>query len=150
MKDFFNFDKMYDAYIDIYKNAFSSEDEYEEYREFAEDEAERNVLSNIHDMRKLCHEKDTRMDGNFCNIREDWNSATGFIKSEVTPWGDFDDMVRAMDEDTLTDEQVEKVQQWCLDWFFTAFGTYWVEYNFSTHISEMEWEKEYEKEHGIA
>lgn len=130
---------MYDAIVDIYTNALD-EDERERYADEIEMYAEISTQGIIDDMRKYVHRKDTRMSGNFCDIREDWEYTSGFIGSDVEPWGKFDDMVKSMDDETINDEDLEKVQQWCQDWFFRAFGTWGLSYNFQTCIAELEYE----------
>ena len=51
-----------------------------------------------------------------------------------------------MDNDTLSDAQVKDVQTWCIDWFFYAFGTFGITYNFQSWISDLEYEREREEE----
>lgn len=118
-------------------------DEY--YSELADEEARRLALSFSESMEKYCHMADTRMIGNFANIREDWDRIPGFVKSDVKPWGRFDDIVRSIDDRTIGAEDLEKFQQWANDWFFTAFGTWAICYNFGSLVSELEYEKEREE-----
>ena len=118
-------------------------DEY--YRELAQEEAGRLALSFSESMEKYCHMADTRMIGNFANIREDWDVIPDFVKSDVRPWGRFDDIVRAIDDRTIDAGDLRKFQKWANDWFFTAFGTWAIGYNFGSLVSELECEKEREE-----
>ena len=141
MKDFINYDDMYERIKNIYIDALN-EDEVSKYEDVIEYHAEYAAQNAVESMRKYVHRKDTRMDGNFCNIREDWEDTPEFIGSEVQPWGKFDDTVKSMDDDTISDEDCKKVQTWCMDWYFRAFGTWGLKYNFQSYISELEYEEE--------
>lgn len=134
-----NIDKMYECILELYKDALD-EDDYYKYEDIAEDMAWQVATDMAMDMRKYVHQEDTSMVGNLCNIREDWETTIDFVKSDVRPWGRFDDMVRSMDEGTISEADHAKVQQWCMDWLFTAFGTYNIKYNFQTYISDLEYE----------
>lgn len=150
MKDFLNYDSMYECIKCIYEDAIDNPQEHEEYiEEFAAENARRFVS----DMRKYVHQNDTEIVGNFNNIRNDWD----YIKEsflvakdenseavEIKPFGKFDDMVKGMDDGTLTDEQIWMVQQWCEEWFFETFGTWGLKYNFQNFICELEYEEEME------
>lgn len=132
---------MYECIKNIYIDALD-ENEVNKYEEEIECHAEIAAQDAVESMRKYVHRKDTRMDGNFCNIREDWEDTPEFIGSEVQPWGKFDDMVKSMDDDTISDEDCKKVQTWCMDLYFRAFGTWGLKYNFQSYISELEYEEE--------
>jgi hypothetical protein len=141
MKDFINYDDMYECIKNIYIDALD-EDEVSKYENEIECHAEIAAQDAVESMRKYVHRKDTRMCGNFCNIREDWEDTPEFIGSEVQPWGKFDDMVKSMDDDTISEEDCKKAQTWCMDWYFRAFGTWGLKYNFQSYISELEYEEE--------
>lgn len=141
MKDFINYDDMYEALKEILTDALN-EDEVSKYEDEIECHAEIYAQNAVESMRKYVHQKNTRIEGNFCNIREDWEDTPEFIGSEVQPWGKFDDMVKSMDDDTISDEDCKKVQTWCMDWYFRAFGTWGLTYNFQSYISELEYEEE--------
>ena len=142
MKDFINYDDMYECIKNIYIDALD-EDEASKYEDEIECHAEIAAQDAVESMRKYVHRKDTRMDGNFCNIREDWEDTPEFICSEVQPWGKFDDMVKSMDDDNISDEDLKKVQTWRMDRYFRAFGTWGLKYNFQSYISELEYEEEH-------
>lgn len=146
--DFINRHNHFNALLDLFnETAKDYADELGEVAyEYAVDEAQRLTDSHIETMRKYVHLDDTKIDGNFANIREDWDTIPTFVKSEVSPFGRFDDMVKSMDEETISKEDLDKVQQWCEDWFFTAFGTYNLKYNFGSTLGELIAENEYMNE----
>lgn len=144
MKAFLDYTKLYNVILDLYKETIA--EDYTKYEDFAEECAHETTIKTIEDMKTYVHEKDTKLYGNFCNIRQDWNDTKDFVKSDVKPFGTFDDMVLGMDNDTLSDQQVKDVQTWCQDWFFTAFGTFNLQNNFAETISEMEYIEECEKQ----
>lgn len=146
-KEFLNFENVYETFLNLFKDELKSwGDDYEQYECETEEYALCMAESTVDDMRKYVHRKNTRMDGNFCNIREDWEITPGFIGSEVKPWGKFDDVVKSIEDGTISDEDLEKFQTWAFDWFFRAFGTYGLTYNFGEFISNIEYEREHEKE----
>lgn len=143
MKDFLNKDKVYDELFGMFQDRLG--EEFYKWESMIEDYTIITAESMCNDMRKYCHMKDTSMSGNFCDIRRNWDTRT-LIKSDVFPWGNFSDVVRSIDDDTISDEDLEKFQTWALDWFFTAFGTWGLFCNFDTFISELEYEEEKERE----
>lgn len=107
-------------------------------QELAEEEADRLADSHVKTMQEYSHREDTSQWGNFANIRQDWNN--NFVRSEVEPWGDYDAMVKSMDEETISDEDKDKVQQWCEDWYWEAYGTRWLRYNFAETLGNLAYE----------
>lgn len=143
-KDFLNYDNVYETFLNLYKEVAEN---YEyDYSEECEIYAEITTKETLESMKRYVHQKSTRMEGNFANIRQDWDDIPDFVASEVKPWGKFDDVIKSIDDGTISDEDLEKFQEWALDWFFTAFGTYNLKYNFATMISELEYERELEEE----
>lgn len=129
--------------LNLYKECLGEEDA-QKYESTIEEFANINAQTIVEDMNRYVHRKSTKIDGNFCNIREDWEYCPDFIGSEVKPWGKFSDVVKSIDDETISDEDLAKFQQWTKDWFFRAFGTWGLCYNLQTLISEMEWEEEHE------
>jgi hypothetical protein len=80
MKDFINHDDMYECIKNIYIDALD-EDEVNKYENEIECHAEIAAQDAVESMSKYVHQKDTRMVGNFCNIREDWECTPEFIGS---------------------------------------------------------------------
>ena len=145
MKDFINYDSM----LEVCMNLFTEVVEEFGYDKDSWDEeitvyADICAQDAVDSMRKYVHRKDTRMCGNFCNIREDWEYCPEFIGSEVKPWGRFDDVIKSIDDETISDEDLAKFQTWTMDWYFTAFGTFGLKYNFGEMISEKAYEMEME------
>ena len=143
MKEFINFEDMEQTLLDLYKNCLDDENT-QKYESIIEEYANINAQTIVDDMNRYVHQKDTKIIGNFCNIREDWEVTPDFIGSDVKPWGKFSDVVKSIDNGTISEEDLKKFQQWAKDWFFRAFGTWGLCYNFQTLISEMEWEEEQE------
>lgn len=143
---FLNEQKHYETLLSIFMDVLENHDDSTEYEWFAEQEAESLAASHVKDMDKYVHQSDTKIWGNFANIREDWDYIPDFVKSEVKPWGRFDDVVKSIDDKTISEEDLVKFQQWCEDWFFTAFGTYNLEYNFGTDLGELAYYDECERE----
>ena len=146
MKDFLNYDNVYETFLNLFKDVIKDYGlDYGSFECDTEAYAERVARKILESMKKYVHMRDTRMSGNFCNIREDWESDFDFVRSEVKPWGNFDDVVKSIDDETISDEDLKKFQTWALDWFFTAFGTFGLKYNFGNFISEIEYEREQEE-----
>ena len=145
MKDFINYDSMLEVCMNLFTEVVEEfgydkdlwDEEITVYADICAQDA-------VDSMRKYVHRKDTRMCGNFCNIREDWEYCPEFIGSEVKPWGRFDDVIKSIDDETISDEDLAKFQTWTMDWYFTAFGTFGLKYNFGEIISEKAYEMEME------
>lgn len=147
-KEFLNIENVYETFLNLFKDTVENFGyDYGAYESETEEYAWCMAEITVDDMRKYVHRKNTRMDGNFCNIREDWEITPDFIGSEVKPWGKFDDVVKSIDDGTISDDDLEKFQTWAFDWFFRAFGTYGLTYNFGEFISVIEYEREHEKEY---
>ena len=113
-------------------------------KQTAEERAEYLADNHVEAMQSYGHQSDTRQVGNWSNIRQDWNNNYGH--STIEPWGDYDEMVKSMDDETISDEDKAKVQQWVEDWYWEAYGTRWLRYNFATELSEEVACQEYERE----
>lgn len=142
---FINTDAFFEEVKDIY-NAELRECGYnpQEHEDFVEEYAWNMVQNTSDNMTKYVHMSDTHMIGNFCDIRQDWDDCPEFINSEVKPWGDFDEVVKSVDEGTIDEKRFAQLQTWILDWFFKAFGTYDMRYNFISDFNEMEYREENE------
>ena len=145
MKEFINFEKLEQIIRSLYTEALS-EEEAQKYESVIEEQAYYTAESTVRDMDTYIHRPDTKLIGNFCNIRQDWEVTTEFVESDVKPWGKLSDIVKSVDDGTISEEDLAKFQTWCMDWFFTAFGTYNLKYNFQSLISDLEWEDEQQKE----
>lgn len=146
--DFLNKEKHCQALLECYKEVINDYGDLamgeDTAMEFAADAAERLTDSHLKSMVAYSHQVDTKMMGNFANIKDDWDYIPEFVKSEVTPWGRFDDVVKSLDDETISQADLEKFQTWCEDWFWTAFGTYNLKYNFATWLGDVD--DEYRRE----
>lgn len=135
MADFLNREQVKASLVDVLSDAEcevdSFEDEVDEYAEMLAD-------SIISDMDAYVHKSDTKIWGNLANIRTDWNICKNFVSSNIEPWGDFDEVVKSIDNETISDEDLDKFHQWALDWFYTAFGTYGIRYNFEKYLLNID------------
>ena len=144
-----NRDKHYAALLEELSDEAKKYSEYydgvdeDTCQELAEEAANNLADSHVETMQEYSHQKDTSQWGNFANIRQDWNN--NFGHSSVEPWGDFDTMVKSMDDETISDEDKDKVQQWCEDWYWEAYGTRWLRYNFGNTLSEFAYEAEQDR-----
>ena len=144
MKQYIDYENMFATVLNLYKEAVDDE-VYSRYEEEVEECAHNVALETVNSMQKYVHLKDHDMCGNFANIELDWNYGKMHF-SDVIPFCSFSEMVAGMDNDTLSDAQVKAVQTWCIDWFFYAFGTFGITYNFQSWISDLEYEREREEE----
>jgi len=137
--EFLNKDNVYESVLNVCKDALA--DDYQQWESIAEDFAYFRAESIVDDMRKYVHLKNTRMIGNFANIREDWDYIKDFVRSEVEPFGKFDDVIESIDNATISEEDLAKFQEWCLDWYYTAFGTFGIKYEIQSIVADMEYEE---------
>ena len=145
--EFMNTAAHIEALSDLMKQALADmgKELDDHYEELIEEWSTQLGFDHERSMRKYCHQGSTRLEGNFCNIREDWDYP-GFVESEVEPWGSFDDIVRSIDDKTISAEDLAKFHQWVEDWFFTAYGTFGIRYNFQEAISEDDYDRALEME----
>ena len=79
------------------------------------------------DMCNYMHRDDTRIDGNFNNIRRDYEREHEGCY--------YSDLVRRLDEG-LQDEQTNEDRDWVNGWFWSTYGTFGIKYNLETEICE--------------
>lgn len=141
--NFINEDNFFEAFKGLYNDELvSCGYNPQQYEDYVDEYAWNTTLSTAASFRKYVHMADTHMVGNFCNIRQDWECCPEFIGSEVQPWGMFDDVVKSIDDGTISDDNLARFQTWAMDWYFTAFGTYNLKYNFITCFGEMIYQEE--------
>lgn len=144
-KEILNRENVYETFYNLFKEVVEDYGyDLSLFEDYVEEYTIRSTENTLESMKKYCHKKDTRMSGNFCNIREDWEYTYDFIGSEVKPWGKFDDVIKSIDDGTISDEDLEKFQTWVFDWYFRAFGTWGLKYNFGEFIGEIAYEFERE------
>ena len=135
----------------LYRECLKDYDNAEEMEELIADYYGMNIqslawkftLEANRDMKKYLHMKDHKMIGNFANIEKDYPAhVTGTYWRSEYDGDDYSDlfpqMVARLDaaEDS---EQADKDRVYLMDWFFDAFGTYNIKYNFSSELAEIEY-----------
>ena len=95
------------------------------------------VASTMRDMKKYVHRSDTGMSGNFADIRLDWEREHEDVS--------LDEVVEMIDNGEINDITNE-FRSWSVDWYFRAFGTYNLKYNWGEFISNEVAEMDYERE----
>lgn len=141
MKQYIDETKFNDTIMELLKGCIDNPEQHESrIEEYAWEVTEGAMRS----FRKLAHTKDHHMDGNFANLRDDWEHNWIARDTDVEPWGTYDELVRTMEDGSISDEQLERVQEWMQAWYFGAFGTWGICYNFQTLISEIEYRDERE------
>ena len=93
------------------------------------------------EMKKYLHLPDQHMNGNFANLYNDYpRHVTGTFWATDYDGDDYYDlypqMVARLDsaEDS---EQANDDRAYLEEWYFKAFGTYNIQYNFSNELEEM-------------
>ena len=112
----------------------SAPDDIDEYVDMIVEDA-------IESFNKLVHKDDTSMSGNFKDIRYDWDGfhreyPHGVSLKEVV------EMIDAGEDNEFTKE----FKDWAVDWYFEAFGTYNLKYNWSNFMEEVSADYEYQQE----
>ena len=133
----------------LYRECLEKFDNAEDMEEYIADVFEKNIQSMAWDftleanreMKKYLHLPDQRMDGNFANLYNDYpRHVTGTFWATDYDGDDYYDlypqMVARLDaaEDS---EQADKDREYLEEWYFKAFGTYNIQYNFSNELEEM-------------
>lgn len=133
--------KIYNAQMENYideENGITKDD----LESYTDARAEHTSHMIVYDMRKYAHQKDTKIIGNFNDIRRDFEYVHSGIK--------FDEVVKKLDAGEMADEELADFQSWCFDWFWDTFGTYNLGYNFGSYLGDFVYGLQYEREHGIA
>lgn len=126
---------------------FDDKEEFEEYfndlfgEKYIHNEAFRFALYANKEMKKYLHKDSQHMDGNFANLYKDYpKHVTGVRWASDYDGDDYYDfypqMVARLDsaEDS---EQASKDRAYLEEWYFKAFGTYNIKYNFSNELEEI-------------
>ena len=104
---------------------YNAEEYLEQYVEGIVDDA-------IESFNELVHRDDTSMSGNFADIRYDWEGFHNELPHGCT-LKEVVEMIDAGEENEVTQE----FKDWAVDWYFRAFGTYNLKYNWTDFISEL-------------
>lgn len=142
----------------LYRECLDNYDNAEDIEEYLADCCGKNIqklaleftLKANREMKKYLHLPSQRMPGNFSDLRMDYpNHRTGtFWASEyegsVSDYLNlYPDMVARLDaaEDT---KQADEDRAYLEEWYFKAFGTFGITYNFSNDLAEIAYSLEQE------
>lgn len=140
----------------LYRECLEGYDNAEELEEYISDFYEMNIQTMAWDftlkankeMKEYLHQKDHRMIGNFANIEDDYPAhITGTVWCSEYDGDDYFDlfpqMVARLDsaEDS---KQADEDRVYLEEWYFKAFGTFGIKYNFGNDLSEIAYELEQE------
>ena len=133
----------------LYNECLENFDDADELREYIadccgktiQDLAREFTLEANREMKKYLHLPDQHMDGNFANLYRDYpEHITGTRWVSDYEGDDYFDlypqMVARLDaaEDS---EQANEDRAYLEEWYFKAFGTYNIQYNFSNELEEI-------------
>lgn len=133
----------------LYRECLEEFDDAEDLEEYIADVFEKNIQSLAweftlkvnREMKKYLHLNDQHMNGNFANLYNDYpRHVTGVFWATDYDGDDYYDfypqMVARLDaaEDS---EQADKDREYLEEWYFEAFGTYNIKYNFSNELEEI-------------
>ena len=150
----FSFAKTIEA---LYRECLEDFDNPEDIEEYIADLYGKNIqslardfaLESNRDMKKYLHMNNHSMPGNFADIEEDYPAHITGTRWPSEYAGDdyfrlFPQMVARLDsaEDS---ERAKEDRAYLEDWFFDAFGTYNIKYNFSNWLSEIVYLREEEQ-----
>ena len=140
----------------LYRECLENFDDADELREYIADVCEKNIqslaweftLETNREMKKYLHRDSQHMDGNFANLYEDYpKHITGVWWASDYDGDDYYDlypqMVARLDaaEDS---EQANEDRAYLEEWYFKAFGTFGITYNFSNDLAEIAYNLERE------
>ena len=133
----------------LYRECLEEFDDAEDLEEYIADVFEKNIQSLAweftlkvnREMKKYLHLNDQRMNGNFADLSMDYpKHRTGVWWATDYDGDDYYDlypqMVARLDaaEDS---EQANENRAYLEEWYFKAFGTYNIKYNFSNELEEI-------------
>lgn len=133
----------------LYNECLENFDDADELRVYIADVCEKNIQSMAREftleanreMKKYLHLPDQHMNGNFANLYNDYpRHVTGVFWATDYDGDDYYDlypqMVARLDaaEDS---EQANEDRAYLEEWYFNAFGTYNIKYNFSNELEEI-------------
>lgn len=133
----------------LYRECLEKFDNAEDMEEYIADCCGKNIqnlaweftLKVNREMKKYLHLSDQHMNGNFANLYNDYpRHVTGVFWATDYDGDDYynlyPQMVARLDaaEDS---EQADKDREYLEEWYFKAFGTYNIQYNFSNELEEI-------------
>lgn len=133
----------------LYRECLEEFDDAEDLEEYIADVFEKNIQSLAweftlkvnREMKKYFHLNDQHMNGNFADLSMDYpKHRTGVWWATDYDGDDYYDLYPAMVArlDAAEDsEQADKDREYLEEWYFEAFGTYNIKYNFSNELEEI-------------
>lgn len=109
--------------------------------DFIDDYVDGIVEDTIKSFDKLVHRSNTSMVGNFADIRYDWD---GYHK-EYPHGVSFNEVIEMIDNGE-DNEKTREFKTWTIDWYFNAFGTYNLKYNWNEFLEEIAADQMYQDE----
>lgn len=150
--------KIYNLYKECLDKYDDNEEEFEQYindlyeeQDFLKNRAYEFAIETNEEMKKYLHQEDHRIESNFSDIDQDYPKyRTGTMWAsdyDGNPKEFFDlvpDMINRLDaaEDS---ERANDDREFLSSWFFEAFGTFAIEYNFSNDLQELHYALEEEE-----
>lgn len=108
------------SFLDYYTNVDS-----ESVMDLCEEEGYRLAYQWANDFKTYCNQDDTRICGNFNNIK--WDYELEFKGKN------YKDILTKLNNE-IDDEETKQFKDWAVDWFFETFGTFGLKYNFSSTL----------------
>lgn len=135
----------------LYRECLENFDDAEDLEEYISYIFEKDIqymawdftLEANREMKKYLHLPDQHMDGNFANLYEDYpkhRTGTFWVSEYDGPVADYFNMYPQMVArlDAAEDsEQADKDREYLEEWYFKAFGTYNIQYNFSNELEDI-------------
>lgn len=133
----------------LYRECLENFDDAEDLEEYIADVFEKNIqslacnftLKANREMKEYLHLSDQRMIGNFANLYNDYpRHVTGTFWATDYAGNDYYDLYPAMVArlDAAEDsEQANEDRAYLEEWYFKAFGTYNIKYNFGNNLEEV-------------
>lgn len=133
----------------LYRECLENFDDSDDLEEYIADLYGKNIqslaweftLEANREMKKYLHLNDQRMDGIFANLYNDYpRHVTGTFWATDYDGDDYYDLYPAMVArlDAAEDsEQANEDRAYLEEWYFKAFGTYNIKYNFSNELEEI-------------
>lgn len=128
--EFINVEEFTEVIINTIKEEGNSFADYytnidrERIMDFCEDEGYCLACELADDFRTYCNQEDTRICGNFNNVK--WDYEREFNKSYA------DILVKL--NNGINDKDTKEFKEWAIGWFFETFGTFGLKYNFSSTL----------------
>ena len=135
----------------LYRECLENFDDAENLEEYIADVFEKNIqslareftLEANREMKKYLHLPDQHMNGNFADLSMDYpkhRTGTFWVSEYNGPVAEYFNMYPQMVArlDAAEDsEQADKDREYLEEWYFNAFGTYNIQYNFSNELEEI-------------